>query len=620
MLNTRYLLIAAIITPLALIMSNSTWAATFNVTSDSCSGTGSIADALQQANANPGPDTIEFTPGLTIRVTDGACGVSGNDPSFHFISTVTDDLIINGNGALLEGDGRWIQQDGRTNVVGVCPDSTVTNTIQRQAPGFVRVDDNISVAINDLRFQDLYALLIAGQNSTVSLNEVSAVDINDWFGNCDRPPIALSGSSATIEIVDSELGPATNSTTPSGATDGTVIWNGAFIFGAGDLTIANTLINGTDGAVQWSGTANIQSSRLVTAGGINITSGAANIVNTAILGEASNFDRLRASNGATINFTASTIAVQFNDCDSQCVGGFGVVQAVGGATINLSQSAIGYSIINTPGSTVIREGGGNVTADAFTWIQPINNQNAADLRTITNQPGLLTDAPGLPTGQFLTPKLAFPFSLTPLLGSSGTPGVLIDVIPDANGANQLPSPIDASPLTLDALGHPRVDGNGTRSIGAVQVTLGPQATVGSTTASGTVVQWTRPKDPSIDKPITGYGVIVEPTDGSTPATRIDISGQNTVSTVLTGLMPGTEYRVTVVGVNVDGDGPPSNVVVFSTENQSRVPAPTAVPTMPVSMLFLTAMLLLVAGSRGKTSNGQTHRNSMNIKKMVGPVG
>lgn len=109
MLNTRYLLIAAIITPLALIMSNSTWAATFNVTSDSCSGTGSIADALQQANANPGPDTIEFTPGLTIRVTDGACGVSGNDPSFHLICTVTDDLIINGNGALLEGDGRWIQ-------------------------------------------------------------------------------------------------------------------------------------------------------------------------------------------------------------------------------------------------------------------------------------------------------------------------------------------------------------------------------------------------------------------------------------------------------------------------------------------------------------------------------
>jgi len=598
MFDTKYLPEALIGTLLALMMSNSTWAATFNVTSNSCSGTGSIVEAFQQANASPGQDTIEFTPGLTIRVTDGACGVSTNDPSLHFIATVTEDLTINGNGSKLEGDGLWVQQDGRTNTPGVCPNSTVTNNIQRQAPGFVRVDDNVSVTINDLRFQDLYALIIAGQDSTVSLNEVSAVDINDWFGNCDRPPIALSGSSATINIVDSELGPSTNSTTPSGTIDSPVIWNGAFVFGAGDLSIDNSLFSGSKGAVQWSGAANIQSSRLVNTGGINITSGTANIVNTAILGEASNFDRIRASSGATVNVTASTMAVQFNDCDSQCVGGNGVVQAVGGATVNLFQSAIGSSLTSVPGGTVIREGGGNVTADTSTWIQPINNQNAADLRTITNQPGLLTGAPGLPTGSFIPANRAYPFLVTPLLGNSGTPGVLIDTIPDANGANQLLSPIDNSPLTLDALGNPRVDGNGTRSIGAVQVTLAPQAAVGSTTTSGTVVQWTRPKDPSIDKPITGYSVIVERTDGSAPATRINVSGQNTVSTELTGLMPGTEYRVTVVGVNVDGDGPPSNVVVFSTENQARVLVP--VPTIPVPMLLLMAMLLLTLGFRKRS--------------------
>jgi len=599
MFDTKYLPEALIGTLLALMMSNSTWAATFNVTSNSCSGTGSIVEAFQQANASPGQDTIEFTAGLTIRVTDGACGVSTNDPSLHFIATVTEDLTINGNGSKLEGDGLWVQQDGRTNTPGVCPNSTVTNNIQRQAPGFVRVDDNVSVTINDLRFQDLYALIIAGQDSTVSLNEVSAVDINDWFGNCDRPPIALSGSSATINIVDSTFGPASNSTTPSGTEDTNVIWPGAFIFGAGNLTIDNTDFGGTDGAVQWSGTANIQSSRLAAAGGVNITSGTANIVNTAILGEASNFDRIRASNGATVNVTASTIAVQFNDCDSQCVGGNGVVQAVGGATVSLSQSAIGYSIVNTNGGTVIRESaGGNVIADAFTWIQPITSQNAADLRTITNQPGLLTDAPGLPTGRFLTVRAAFPLNVTPLLGSPGTPGLLIDMIPDANGANQLLSPIDNSPLTLDALGNPRADGNGTRSIGAVQLTLAPATAVASTTTSGAVVRWTRPKDPSIDKPITGYSVIVEPTDGSAPATRINVSGQNTVSTELTGLMPGTEYRVTVVGVNVDGDGPPSNVVVFSTENQARVLVP--VPTIPVPMLLLMAMLLLTLGFRKRS--------------------
>ena len=179
------------------------------------------------------------------------------------------------------------------------------------------------------------------------------------------------------------------------------------------------------------------------------------------------------------------------------------------------------------------------------------------------------------------------------------PGVLIDVIPDAapGGGNALISPIDGSILTLDALGNPRVDGNGTRTIGAAQLTLAPMAAVGSESASGATVQWTRPRDPSIDKPITGYGVIVEPTDGSTPAIRIDISGPDMATTVLTGLMPGTEYRVTVVGVNVDGDGPPSNIVVFTTSSQPSAAPPTPVPAMPITLLFLTSCLLLLAGQR-----------------------
>ncbi|WP_439106211.1 fibronectin type III domain-containing protein [Congregibacter sp.] len=179
------------------------------------------------------------------------------------------------------------------------------------------------------------------------------------------------------------------------------------------------------------------------------------------------------------------------------------------------------------------------------------------------------------------------------------PGVLIDIITDATpgGTNELMSPIDGSTLTVDALGNPRVDGNGTRTIGAVQLTLAPMAAVGSALTSGATVQWTRPKDPSAAKPITGYGVIVEPTDGSTPAIRIDISGPDTSSTVLTGLIPGTEYRVRVVGVNIDGDGPPSNTVVFATSSQPSAAPPTPVPVMPITLLFLTSCLLLLAALR-----------------------
>jgi len=155
--------------------------------------------------------------------------------------------------------------------------------------------------------------------------------------------------------------------------------------------------------------------------------------------------------------------------------------------------------------------------------------------------------------------------------------VLIDVIPDANGANQLLSPIDGSPLTRDPLGTVRVDLNNTRNIGAIQLTLAPLVSVGTVTASSAVVQWTRPQNPSTDPAdaITGYGVVFEPTDGSAPETRIDISGPDTLSTLLTGLMPGTEYRVRVVAVNANGDGPPSSGVPFST-NQAPQPPPVTV--------------------------------------------
>jgi IS30 family transposase len=42
--------------------------------------------------------------------------------------------------------------------------------------------------------------------------------------------------------------------------------------------------------------------------------------------------------------------------------------------------------------------------------------------------------------------------------------------------------------------------------------------------------------------------------------------------------------VTVVGVNADGDGPLSNIVVFATSSQSGEAPPTPVPVMPLALL------------------------------------
>ena len=63
-LQAAFLLLAAIWTALPAS------AATFNVSSASCIGAGSITQAMSDANANPGEDTISIQAGLEISLND----------------------------------------------------------------------------------------------------------------------------------------------------------------------------------------------------------------------------------------------------------------------------------------------------------------------------------------------------------------------------------------------------------------------------------------------------------------------------------------------------------------------------------------------------------------------
>ena len=69
-----------------VIFSIPAGAATFTVTNLNDSGTGSLRQAIDNANTTPGSDTINFSTGGTITLTSGQI-------------TVTDTLIINGPGA-----------------------------------------------------------------------------------------------------------------------------------------------------------------------------------------------------------------------------------------------------------------------------------------------------------------------------------------------------------------------------------------------------------------------------------------------------------------------------------------------------------------------------------------
>ncbi|MEB3256776.1 MAG: hypothetical protein VKN83_00505 [Cyanobacteriota bacterium] len=112
-----------------------------------------------------------------------------------------------------------------------------------------------------------------------------------------------------------------------------------------------------------------------------------------------------------------------------------------------------YAPFGTPSS-------GELLSDANSYVQPTATLSGPALRTLFNQPGLLTD--GVPyeldaNGLFYNP---LPEGAVPA-------GPLLAVILDADGANQLINPIDGSVITKDVYGNPRT-AFGTRDIGAVQ--------------------------------------------------------------------------------------------------------------------------------------------------------
>ncbi len=504
---------------IALLWLSPLQAATYMVSSSQCSGPDSIVAAIDQANLNPGTDTIEFASGLQVNnINTGGCELPANTfPQDLFLGIVTEDVVINGNGAQLIGAPFWIDDGGSSNIVGECPSNPdVRGSIVREAPGFLRVEPGVSVTVNDLTALDLSAYIRMESGSTVDLNNVEARRINDWYRDCKRQAIEAPFGSVTLTITDSYFEQIQNDQLVFGSPDATVFRGSNMVSGTGSLTVTGTRFENTLSAIQWSGDANIETSRFVDTGWINAWGpGTTNIVNSVFQGKSANssdLNSVRASGGAIVNIKASSLSLLDSECPAACASGFGALVATTGGAINLAESALGVGLPALPpgGSfgVILRTAGGTITADVSSWIQPTLIQPADDLKAITGQPLLLTDAPGLPTiadgALFFFP---FPNALTPLLGTAGNPGVLIDVIADAGagGANELISPIDGSTITADALGNPRVDGNGRRNIGGVQLQLAPYLNVVNTSDGTVDLSWSKPRDPDSGA-ISGYEV------------------------------------------------------------------------------------------------------------------
>ncbi len=96
-------------------------AASYTVTSASlCGGAGTFEQALKDANANPGTDTITFTPGLVVDAS--SCTTPGLRP-FPYATFATDSVTIVGNGAIVEGNQLYMDKgNGQVNQPDLCPD------------------------------------------------------------------------------------------------------------------------------------------------------------------------------------------------------------------------------------------------------------------------------------------------------------------------------------------------------------------------------------------------------------------------------------------------------------------------------------------------------------------
>lgn len=90
-------LVAALFAAVLVGLPSSVGAATFTVTSGNNSGTGSLRQAVIDAAASPGPDTISITPQLLINVSGGTI--------VYNASGVSNTLTIEGNNAVVDGTG-----------------------------------------------------------------------------------------------------------------------------------------------------------------------------------------------------------------------------------------------------------------------------------------------------------------------------------------------------------------------------------------------------------------------------------------------------------------------------------------------------------------------------------
>jgi hypothetical protein len=566
-------------------------AAVFNVTSGACTGAGSITEAVADANQTPGTDTISIQAGLQIDLGD--CGPTNPDPVRFYAAQATESVVIEGNGATVRGTQVFISRGGILNP-NRCPDARIGDLIDAVIPGFLLIGElntdnsGISVAISDLTADGLSAFVHVEDGAKFEGDQLRLLNIRDQFRSCTRGVIDADDRTE-VRITNSLIEDFANYDVPLFNFNSIAALNTSGTLYLSDSTFTRDVgffASNAGGAVfSFGGTVRIVNS-LIQNGGLSFTYNTdAQIVNSAVqFGiNANEPSRIYSTDGSRVRLEASTVVSAFAAC-GRCPpppadpGTMPFVAGSGG-TFELVETAIGTWDPSFPGAVLYQAENGLYTADTLTHIVPVTGQDAVALRAITQQPGLLTAPPSLPdlqTGVTLTSIAEYKEWITPL-----SPGELIDRVGNAGpgGTNELINPIDNMPLTTDVFGNPRVDANGSRNIGAVQLALAPALTASAGDALASL-NWTRPQAPP-NQSITGYDVCVRPTgDPCTSWQSIStdpavIAGQ--VSPLVNGTTYDLEVRARYGPAGTGPFGPPSNLETVRPCGFIGAPTLTATP-------------------------------------------
>lgn len=238
--------LAMAVTPMLLVSSSNAGATEFPVTSAGDSGAGTLRDAVAQAAANAGPDTIVVTPGLgTINLASVISYIANGD------------LTITGNGVTVNGNGSngvihatggtgALAIDGMT-ITGSNATGTIAGAVVQEATGdfdFSNCTITGNTSNSGVASADVGALVLIGAGDMTVTNCSITNNTLTGLANQDIGPIDCEGGSLTVTKSNISGNTATGG-------DASVVAGGMDIEG-GPVTIVNSSItrNSATGGVR----------------------------------------------------------------------------------------------------------------------------------------------------------------------------------------------------------------------------------------------------------------------------------------------------------------------------------------------------------------------------------